>query len=270
LRCEFCNTRSLSEWVGDTPERFSRRITVLRNSEDLLIRELAAPDMAQRGERVLCVGGDSDPYQPAEERFEVTRDVLKVCLDTGHPVIIQTRQELILRDIDLIETLAEKGLVNVLIAMQTSIDGIRNKVELGVTGVAERFRMMRMLSTRNIPVGLVLSPIMPELTDDESMLDETIRRAGDAGAKWVVAQVLDLKGSAGVKVHLFLESYAAALVPRYEELYENGENGRIESVDYARRITEEIVPGLAAKHGLVDFGKMLTSGRDPKTCLVRK
>ena len=270
LRCEFCHSRSLSEWVGDTPETFMRRVSVVQNVAEVLARELADPAMSPRGERVLCIGANADPYQPAEERFEVTREVLKACLEMEHPVIVQTRQALILRDLDVLEALAERGLVNVLMSMQTAVEGIRGKIELGTATVAERYRAMRMLATKHVPVGLLLSPIMPDLTDDEAMLDETIRRAGDAGAKWVVSQILDLRGSAGVKVRLFLESFIATLGPKYDKLYTPQGKGRIADEAYVKHITEEVVSKLASQYAMDDFSHMLTSGRDPLACLVRK
>jgi DNA repair photolyase len=270
LRCEFCNARSLSEWIGDSPETFVRRVSVVRNAAEVLARELADPAMTPRAERVVCVGALSDPYQPAEERFEVTREMLKACLEAAHPVVVQTRQETILRDLDVLEALAQRGLVNVYVSMQTPIEGIRSRIELGTTTVAERFRTMRMLATRDIPVGLLLSPIMPGLTDDEDLLEETIRRASDAGAKWVTAQVLDLRGSAGVKVRLFLESYIPTLLPRYEEIYGADGGSRCAEAGYVQRLTGEVVPGLAAKYGMDDTSRMLTSGRDPVACLARR
>lgn len=269
LRCEFCNARSLTEWIGDTPEAFVRRVTVVQNAAEILARELSDPEMSPRAEHVICVGALSDPYQPAEERFEITREVLKVCLEKEHPVVLQTRQALILRDLDLLEPLAEKGLVNVLVSMQTSVETIRGRTEPGTSTIAERYRAMRMLATKHVPVGLLLSPIMPDLTDDEDVLEETIRRAGDAGAKWVVSQVLDLRGSAGVKVRLFLESFPGSIVQRYDEIYKPEERSRTADAEYLARITGEVVPRLAAQFGMDDTSHMLTSGRDPQACLVR-
>lgn len=270
LRCDFCNARSLSEWVGDTPETFVRRVSVVRNAAELLARELDDSIMTPRAEHVVCVGASSDPYQPAEERFEVTRDVLTTCLAAEHPVIVQTRQALILRDLDVLEALAEKGLVNVLVALQSADDAVRSRIELGTSTVAERFRAIRMLSTRHIPVGLMLSPIMPGVTDQEDALDEVVRRAADAGAKWVTAQVLDLRGSAGVKVRLFLDACGEDLVPKYDAMYAASGKARTADEDYVRKMTEEIVPALAAQYGMDHLDQMLTSGRDTRACLVRK
>jgi DNA repair photolyase/3-methyladenine DNA glycosylase AlkC len=269
LRCEFCHSRSSAEWLGETKETFVRRISVVRNAPEVLARELAAEAMSPRGEHVLCVGADSDPYQPAEERYELTREILKVCLDAGHPVVVQTRQALVERDADVLGALAQSGLVNVLVAMQTSVDGIRNRVEVGTSPVEERLRAMRTLADRGVPVGLVLAPIMPDLTDDPDLIEETIRAAAQAGAKWVVAQVLDLRASAGVKVRVFLEALAPDLIARYSDVYQRDERGVHVAPDYVRRVAGEMVPALAARHGAADVSRMLTSGRDATALLVR-
>lgn len=268
LRCEFCHARKSSEWAEEDGE-FVRRITVVRNAPDLLASELMRPDYQPREDHVVCLGVASDPYQPAEERFEVTRDLLKVCLELEHPVVIQTRQELVLRDIDILEPLAERGLVNVLISMQTAIEGIRNKVELGASSIPERFRTIRMLSKLGVPVGLLLSPIMPNLTDDEGLLEELIRRAGEAGAQWVVPQVLDLRGSARAKVRVFLDEYISTLAESYEELYSKGRKRGLAEQSYVDRITRELVPELAARHGVDDTSRMLTSGKPLDDLLAR-
>ncbi len=269
LRCEFCNARTSSEFEGEGDADFKRRITVVQNAAQLLSEELSEPEMLPRERHVLGLGVTSDPYQPAEERFNLSRDILKTCLALQHPVVVQTRQELIQRDTDILAHLADLDLANVLIAMQTPVEGIRNKIELGTSSVKERLRTMRALSSRGIPVGLLLSPIMPDLTDDENMLEEMIRRAADAGASWVVPEVLNLHGSARTRIKVFLDSYASPLVPRYKELYTKGERPGDPDPEYQRRIVEEIVPALAEKHGMIHTSRMLTSGRSPTACLVR-
>lgn len=269
LRCEFCSTRSLSEWSGDDAETFTRRVTVVRNAAELLARALDTAEMQPRDRHVLVLGLDSDPYQPAEESYEVVRDLLKTCLTIGHPVVIQTRQSLVTRDLDVLEAMAEHGLVNVLFGLQTAVDGIRTRLEAGTSSCAERFRAIGMLARKDVPVGVLLSPVMPELTDDPELLEEALRRAGESGARWAVAETLHMRGSAGVKVRLFLESFVASLVPRYDALY--GPDGRPteECAAWAKRITGEVLPPILARHGLTDTSKMLTGGKDPAALLVR-
>ncbi len=270
LRCEFCNARTAAESSGADAKSFVRKVSVVQNAAAVLADELAQDGVLPRHENVVCVGVTSDPYQPSEQRFEITRDILKTCLALEHPVIVQTRQELILRDIDVLEKLAELDLVNVLIAMQSPVEGIRNKIELGTSTVAERFRTMRMLSSKGVPVGLLLSPIMPDLTDDEGLIEETLRRAKDAGASWVVAEVLNLHGSARTKVRLFLDSYISTLLPRYKAIYTAGDRVGDPDPAYESRILDDIVPTLAEKHAINDTTRMLNGGRDPETCLTRR
>ena len=270
LRCEFCSARTAAEWTGDEQIGFARRVTCVQNAASLMQHELRVGSMQPREENVIGIGVTSDPYQPAEERLQITREVLKACLEGGHPVVVQTRQQLILRDLDVLEILARHGLVNVYMSMQTAIDGIRNKVELGTSSTAERLRAMRMLSSKGVPVGLLLSPVMPEVTDDPALLSETLRRAADAGASWVTAEVLTLHGSARAKVRRFLEGYAPALIERYRDVYTSGERIGDPAPDTERKLVEDLIPRLAAEHGLDDTSRMLTSGRDPQLCLIRR
>ncbi len=270
LRCEFCNSRSMTEWLGDQPDAFVRRVTVVRNAAEVLARELGDDARLPRDRNVIGLGVLSDPYQPAEEKTEVVRDMLKACLDLGHPVVVQTRQALVLRDLDLLEALAEQGLVNVLIAMASPIEGVRNKMELGTSTVAERFRAIGMLARKEVPVGVLVSPVMPELTDDAGMLEELMRRASEAGADWAVVEPLNLRGSAGVKVRLFLDAYISNLIPRYDELYGKDPKGLTVDPDWAHNLCDVAIPALRAKYGLDDVSKMLTCGRDASSLLVRR
>lgn len=270
LRCEFCNSRSIAEWVGEDADSFVRRVTVVRNAPDALVRSVTSDAMLPRDRNVIGIGVTSDPYQPAEEKYEVVREMLKVCLEHGHPVVLQTRQSLVTRDLDILEALAEQGLVNVLITMQTAIEGIRNKVELGTSTSAERYRAIGMLARKDVPVGLVVSPIMPELTDDPSILEETLRRGAEAGAKWAVGETLNLRGSAGVKVRLFLENYISTLVPRYDALYGTSARATEPDAEWLRQMSEEVFPEAAARNGLADTSRMITGGRDPAALLFRR
>ena len=165
-RCEFCATRTLSEFAGEGEEDLVRRITAVANAAELLAREIKTESWLSQEDRIILLGRRADPYQPAEAKFQLTRDMLKVLLEAENPVAIQTRSDGILRDLDVLEKLAEKGLVNALISLPTPIEGIRQKIEPGVTSVTERFRTIGMLSKHGIPPGL----------SDEFGTDERARR----------------------------------------------------------------------------------------------
>lgn len=246
FRCEFCAARDLSEYAGESEEDLVRRVVVVANAAEKLREELESEDWGRRANRIIRIGVKSDPYQPAEEKFQITRELLKVCLEKENPVEVQTRSETVLRDLDVLEKLAEKDLVNVHMTLTTPIEGIRKKLELGVASVTERIRCIGMLAKKRIPVGLAVSPIIPQLTDHLEPLEELVRRAANAGASFVVPEVLHLGGTAGPKIRHFLSNFIPTLVPRYEELYGSGSEAE---ADYVQKVVEEVVPELATKHG---------------------
>jgi DNA repair photolyase len=249
FRCEFCAARDISEYAGRSEEEFVRRVIVVANAAEVLAREIA--QMQDRGDPglVVHIGRSSDPFQPAEDKFQITREMLKILVGREVPVVVHTRSETVLRDLDVLERLAERNLVNVRIAIPTPIEGIRKKLELGVPSVTERLRVIGLLTRKNIPVGLTVSPIIPQLTDHVDPLDELIRRAADAGASFVVPEVLNLTGSARPKFRHFIETFLPSLAQVYEEIYPEESEGLHVDPDYVRRLTETVVPGIAEKYG---------------------
>jgi DNA repair photolyase len=263
FRCEFCSTRHLSEYAGDRPDDLVRRVEVIANAAEVLAREITMPDWANRPDRVIRIGMRSDPYQAAEERFQVTRELLKVCLERQNPVVVQTRSELILRDLDVLEKLGEAGLVNVIVSIPTPIEGIRKKLEVGIPAVNERLRTLAMLSKKCIPTGLGLSPLFPHLTDHPEAIEELVRRAAEAGAGFVIPEVLNLEGTARAKARHFLSSFIPDLLPRFEELYSASPGGRHADGEYVRGLVETLVPDLAERYGMNREGMVL--GRETTT-----
>jgi DNA repair photolyase len=268
-RCEFCGTRSLSEYGGEKEDDFTRRLVVVRNAPEALARELSAGSWRSRANRNVILGMNADPYQPVDEEFRITRDMLKVFLEQRNPVIVQTRSEKILRDLDLLASLAKHGLVNVLLSLPSPIEGIRKKVEVGVSSVAERLRTISMLSKQGIPVGLVISPIIPHLTDHPDGLEDLVRRAGDAGADFVIPEVLNLRGTAGPKVRYFLGTYIPALLPKIEALYADSPDGKTADPEYVRGLLVDLIPSLAGKHEVNRTDRMLVGDQAPEAYLAR-
>ena len=249
FRCEFCGTRDLAEFSGDCEEEFVRRITAVTNAAEALDRDLHSEEFRSVPNPLIRIGMDSDPYQVAEDKFQVTREMLKVLLARETPVVVQTRSSLVLRDLDLLAKLAERGLVEVLISLPTSIEAIRKRLEPGVPNVADRMRTIGMLARKGVPTGLVVSPVVPHLTDQEESLDELVRRSVEAGATSVTGEVLNMRGTAGARMRCFLETFIPALLPRFEELYGRGRDARAANPEYSANILERLLPALAAKYG---------------------
>jgi DNA repair photolyase len=257
FRCEFCFSRGLSEYAGETEEDFVRRIVVVANAAEVLSRELSSPEWRRVPGRVVKLGMTSDPYQAAEEKFGSTGEMLKVLLEKESPVIVHTRSALVLRDLDIFEKLAERGLVNVLVSIPTPIEGIRAKVEPGIPSVSERLGCIEALSRRGVPVGLVASPLFPYLTDHPEAIEELIRRGAEAGAAFVVPEVLRLDGTARAKARFFIESFIPDLLGRFDELYQSGGDGLLPTEEYVTGLTHDLIPQLAEKYGANRTGLML-------------
>ncbi|MGI9246724.1 MAG: radical SAM protein, partial [Steroidobacteraceae bacterium] len=160
---------------------FETRIFHKPQLADLLARELAAPGYRCK---VLHIGGNTDPYQPAERSLRSTRALLELLLDRRHPCTIITKGALILRDLDLYVALAQRRLVRVTVSFTSLSDGIKRTLEPRAASPQARLRVMRQLSEAGVPVSAMIAPVIPALTDHEieKLLDAVaatgVRRAG--------------------------------------------------------------------------------------------
>ncbi|UAB77292.1 PA0069 family radical SAM protein [Erythrobacter sp. SCSIO 43205] len=150
--------------------------------------ELLRKTLAKRGYRPapIALGTNTDPYQPIEKRYEITRRILEACLDARHPVTITTKSDRVLRDLDLLEEMAARRLVAVAVSV-TSLDSVlSSKLEPRCAAPAKRIAALGKLAAAGIPVHCSVSPIIPAITDE--FMEEIIARVADVGvksAKWI-------------------------------------------------------------------------------------
>jgi len=216
-RCTFCYVRTF-ERRADRPsgERYGASIRVKTNVADVLRRELARASWS--GETVV-VGAATDPYQPAEGRYRLTRACIDVFADAANPFSLITRGPMILRDLDLLVEASRRATVHVTFSIPTLDTEIWRRTEPGTAPPRQRLRALRRLVDAGVDVGVGMAPILPGLSDDPRLLAAVVREARASGATGVWANVLYLKP--GTKEH-FLEALARdwpELVPEYEELY---------------------------------------------------
>ncbi|HEX4747713.1 MAG TPA: radical SAM protein [Gaiellaceae bacterium] len=216
-RCTFCYVRHF-EQRADRPsdDRYGRSIRVKPNVADVLRRELARPSW-HRDE--VALGTATDPYQPAEGRFRLTRACIGELASSGTPFSIVTRGPLIVRDVDVLVAAAREVDVRVYVSLPTLDARVWQTTEPGTAPPASRLRAIRMLATAGIDVGVGMAPILPGLSDDPAGLEATVRAARAAGARSIWASVVHLRP--GVREH-FLEALARDWpehVERYEALF---------------------------------------------------
>ncbi|MBZ0273354.1 PA0069 family radical SAM protein [bacterium] len=149
-------------------------------------------ELSKRGyaPEMIALGTNTDPYQPAERRFHLTRGILETLLEFGHPFGIVTKSSLVLRDLDILKAGAAKDLCNVFISVTTLSDDTARKMEPRGAVPAARLRTIRELHAAGVPVGVMVAPVVPGLTDHE--IDAICKAAADAGAASGAFQMMRL------------------------------------------------------------------------------
>jgi DNA repair photolyase len=216
-QCTFCFVRAF-EKRADRPfdDRYGTSIRVKTNLVEVLRRELARPRWAH--EQVV-IGTATDPYQPAEGRYRLTRRSIEALAEARNPLSIITRGPLIVRDVDVLVEAARHAPVAVTFSVPTLDPEILARTEPGTAPPRQRLRALTTLVEAGIEASVGMAPILPGLSDRPELLADVVKAARDAGATAIWTNVLYLRP--GTREH-FLTHLAAdwpELVPRYEELY---------------------------------------------------
>jgi len=243
-RCAFCYVRAF-EKRADRPsdDRYGRSVRVKTNVAGILRRELGRRGWRREG---VAVGAATDPYQPAEGRYRLTRACLAVFHDFSNPVGIITRGPMIVRDIDVLGDLARRAKTSVNFSIPTLDDEIWRRTEPGTAHPRQRLRALERLVSAGIRAGVGMAPILPGLSDRPELMAEVVKAAREAGAAHVWANVLYLRE--GTRDH-FLETLAKhwpELLPRYESDY----FARAYLPDALTRPIMREVGRLGAEHGI--------------------
>jgi len=216
-RCTFCYVRAF-EQRADRPsdDRYGTSIRVKTNVAEVLRRELARPSWARE---IIAIGAATDPYQPAEGRYKLTRACLEVLGDAANPIRIITRGPMIVRDIDVLARAAVRASVAVTFSVPTLDHEIWQLTEPGTAPPRQRLRALKQLVDAGIKASVGMAPIIPGLSDKPELMADVVRAAREAGATGVWANLLYLKP--GTKEHFLhaLERDWPELLPEYEQLY---------------------------------------------------
>jgi DNA repair photolyase len=216
-RCTFCYVRAF-ELRADRPadDRYGRSIRVKVNIAEVLARELARPSWKREQ---IVIGAATDPYQPAEGRYGLTRACIDVLGRAATPFGIITRGPLIVRDLDVLQEAARGTDVSVTFSVPTLDPDVWRTTEPGTAPPRQRLRALTALVDAGIKAGVGMAPILPGLSDRPEQLAEVVKAARAAGATGVWANLLYLRP--GTKEH-FLEALARdwpEQLDRYEQLY---------------------------------------------------
>ena len=199
---------------------FEKRILVKTNIAERLARTL---DPSKLGSDSLVIGTATDPYQPAERRYRLTRSILEVLTRfRGLRVGIISKSPLVTRDIDVLQTLSERNEVTVNVSLSTLDSRLARRLELRSPVPSARIRALGRLSAAGVHAGLLVAPIVPGVTDDREGLSRLMAAAKEAGARYVVGSALRLGPAAR---HRFLPHLAGEF-PELAERYRRHYGGR--------------------------------------------
>jgi DNA repair photolyase len=216
-RCTFCYVRAF-ELRADRPsdERYGTSIRVKTNVAEVLRCELARPSWA--GEHV-AIGAATDPYQPAEGRYRLTRACIEALRDAAQDFSIITRGPLIVRDAELLAEAAARADVSVTFSVPTLDHEVWRTTEPGTSPPRQRLRALKVLVEHGVRASVGMAPLLPGLSDRPDQLREVVAAAREAGACGIWANLLYLKP--GTREHFLrcLEVDWPELLPEYERLY---------------------------------------------------
>jgi DNA repair photolyase len=209
---------SLEPWLA-----FERRIFVKQNAPDVLRKALrfgsARHAGLARGEWI-AIGTATDPYQPAERRFGVTRRILEVLADhPGLRIGIVTKSPLVTRDVDVLARIARHSSIRVHVSLISVDTELARRIEPRAPTPQARLRAIRRLREGGIDVGVNVMPVLPGITDSPAQLDALVRAIRDVGAPRVGACALRLRASARKRYLPFLEHEFPHLADRYRATY---------------------------------------------------
>lgn len=191
--CVYCYARTTHEFMGlGAGLDFERKIFYKKNAAELLRK---AFDSKSWKPSPIMTSGNTDCYQPIERKLQLTRQLIQVCLDYKNPIGLITKNSLIERDIDLLREMAKENLVKVIISMTSLDEDLRSKLEPRTSTAANKLKTISQLSDNDIPVQILIGPIIPGLNAHE--IPAILEAAANAGADWAGYTMVRLNGSVG-------------------------------------------------------------------------
>lgn len=256
--CHYCFARKYQHHLElDADDQFASVIFIKTNFVDVLRRELDQPSWAKES---IGFGTATDPYQPIEGTYKLSRGTLEALRDAASPVGIVTKGPMIVRDKDVLQDLSKRTTCRVHISIPTVDEEAWEKLEPGVAHPNQRLRAVRELVDAGIECGVLMAPIVPGFSTQPAKIERTIKAIADSGARSVGAMVMHLEGSTRDHFMAMLNREYPEMVAKYTQLYAS----KYVPKDYDARV-QEVVSLMRARYGMKSRRKASEGGTtDPQ------
>jgi len=239
--CHYCFARRYQTQFELGPDdEFSSLIFVKTNFADVLRRELDKPSWAKES---IGFGTATDPYQPIEGTYKLSRGTLEALRDAASPVGIVTKGPMIVRDKDVLQDLSKRTTCRVHISIPTVDEDAWEKLEPGVAHPNQRLRAVRELVDAGIDCGVLMAPIVPGFSTQPAKMERTIKAIAESGARSVGAMVMHLEGGTREHFMMMLQREYPEMVAKYTQLYAS----KYVPKDYDKRV-QEVVSLMRARY----------------------
>jgi DNA repair photolyase len=233
--CIYCFARPTHAFLGLSPGLdFETKLFAKTNAAEDLTRELADPRYQAR---TIAIGTNTDPYQPIERRYRIMRRILEVLNAANHPVGIVTKSALVLRDLDLLTSMAERGLVKVALSVTTLDRKLARAMEPRASTPDRRMETLERLVDAGVPASVMVAPVVPGLTDME--MERILERAAAAGVRQAGYVLLRLPLEIGDLFTEWLQANCSDRANRVLSLMRSTRGGRLYEAKWGERMTGE-------------------------------
>jgi len=252
--CHYCFARKYQPQLElNTGDDFASVIFIKTNFVEVLRRELDKPSWAKES---IGFGTATDPYQPIEGTYKLSRGTLEALRDAASPVGIVTKGPMIVRDADVLQDLSARTTCRVHISIPTVDEDAWEQLEPGVAHPSQRLRAVRQLVDAGIDCGVLMAPIVPGFSTQPAKIERTIKAIADSGARSVGAMVMHLEGGTRDHFMTMLQREFPQMVEKYQRLYAS----KYVPKDYDKKV-QEVVSLMRARYGIAARRKMSEGSR---------
>ncbi len=256
--CIYCYARNVHEYWGYSAGLdFERKIIVKKNAPKLLRKQLMHPKWEVMP---IMLSGNTDCYQPAEQKYRLTRGLLEVCNEFNQPVGILTKNAWIIKDKDILQELSRKRLVSAMVSITSFNEALRRVMEPRTATARQRLKVIEELSKAGIRMGIMMGPMIPGLNDHE--MQRIMKAAAEAGAVFTTYTFIRLNGAIKFLFHDWLYKNFPDRADKVWHLIEQSHDGKVNDTRWGLRMRGEGAIAQIIAQQYRKYGKMYHMNED--------